>query len=215
MLLNTDGDTCSWDSNHQLVSRQLDIVFHEAGHACHRLADEYHYSEGNTFLTDPDVSKVEWYVDGDLQPSDGALFEPSDLMAGSYELTAIVYNEVLSYANSDNASPHLLGRVRQGGEKLKDTLAWNLKLTEIFTTSIQGELDGLAKSLTVELTGNTLEIISPLFKKMNHNITLYNTKSLDRSGVKRLDISQYPMGIYYLMIQGFKEPIVRKVSIMR
>ncbi len=346
VLLNTDGATAAAHYSGRGVlpilgtqvtnwySRQLDIVFHEAGHAWHRLADEYHYFEGNTFsggepsevnvslqsdgakwshwlgyqspdmsvvaayegskyaefgiwdptqgskmdgggvynchsmnndcghhaiaiekiiqdihsispqvlasptegssvqntvqleLTDPDVSKVEWYVDGDLQPAGGALFEPSDLMAGSYELTAIVYDEVLSYANSDNASPHLLDRVRQGGDKLKDTLAWNLELTEIFTTSIQGELDRLAASLTVELTGNTLEIVSPLFEKMNHNITLYNnvgravstiynTKSLDRSGVKRLDISEYPIGIYYLMIQGFKEPIVRKVSIMR
>lgn len=228
---------------HNWHSRQLDIILHEGGHAWHKLADEYHYSEGNTFsgaspnevnvsldsmgdkwshwldyqakdmskvasfegskyaefgiwdptqgskmdgggpfdchnmnnecghhaiavekiildihaitpqilkapstgstvkngvklyLSDSLVSKVDWILDGELQRTQGSEFISQNMEPGIYQLQAIIYDEILNHANSDNSTPHPLDLVRKGGNQLKDSLNWNLEVTA-FTTAI-------------------------------------------------------------------------------
>ena len=273
-------------------SRHLDIVLHEAGHAWHDLADEYHYSEGNTYngpapnevnigldsdgskwsawlgfqgkdmstigsyegakyaefgiwdptqgskmdgggsfdchnmnndcghhaisiekiihdihsiapqivkapsteqeiidtltleLSDSLVSQIEWYVDGEKHNHQRPKFTPHGLLPGDYDLQAIVYDKVLDHAFSNNANPHPLDRVRRGGDLLRDTLSWSLKVTQDFSTAIHNNWSHLNLGLSINVIQDALSLYSLLPDTEGYSLNIY-----DMTG--KMVLSQY------------------------
>jgi len=82
-------------------------------------------------LIDPEVIKVDWYVDGNLAASDaGGIFPPYiRLDPGVHTIKAHVYDEVIRHAFSDNANPHPLDLVRKDLDKLQRHLTWKVEVT--------------------------------------------------------------------------------------
>jgi hypothetical protein len=79
-------------------------------------------------VIDPDVIKVDWYINGELVKSNASGVFPvsAKLKIGKNEVTAHVYDEVIKHAFSDNKNPHPLDLVRKDLDKLQQRLTWQL-----------------------------------------------------------------------------------------
>ena len=315
-------------------SRHLDIVLHEAGHAWHNLADEYHYSKGNTYngrepvevnigldsdgskwspwlgfqakdmssigsyegakyaefgiwdptqgskmdgggyfdchnmgndcghhaisiekiikdihsiapqvlmapnteqevidtlkieLSDSLVSQIEWYIDGKKHTNQGTQFTPHGLLPGNYDLQAIVYDKVLDHAFSNNVNPHPLDRVRRGGELLRDTLSWSLKVPQTFSTNIHPNWVSLKSSLNIKVTENSLILSSLLPDKQDYTLSIYNMAGKMvlpqykfnlsiAEFAHKLNITNLNNGSYYISLQSKTGSRIQSFQIIR
>jgi len=80
-------------------------------------------------VVDPNVIKVEWYVDHQLVTgATGETFNPHDygFGGGDYLVTAFAYDEVLDFANTET----LLDLVRTDFEKLSQYVEWQFTATD-------------------------------------------------------------------------------------
>ncbi len=83
-------------------------------------------------VVDPDVVKVDWYVNGKLVKEDGggtlSLNEIGN-KKGDYKVRAHVYDEVVKHAFSDNNNPDPLDLVRRDLDKLQEDVNWTVVKT--------------------------------------------------------------------------------------
>ncbi len=82
-------------------------------------------------VIDPEVLKVDWYMDGELLQENGGevlYLQKFGATAGSHVVKAYVYDEIILYANSDNNNPDSLDWVRKGLEKLQQEIIWEVEL---------------------------------------------------------------------------------------
>ncbi len=89
-------------------------------------------------LVDPEVSMVDWIVDGDtVLYKGGEVFSVADFIAeaGTYTITARVWDEVIEHAFSDNANPHPLDLVRKDLDKLEKSISWSVTIENILQSS--------------------------------------------------------------------------------
>lgn len=81
-------------------------------------------------LIDPEVLKVDWYINGKLAMANGGeLFAPGNFISepGTYIVRAHVYDEVIKYALSNNDNPHPLDLVRNNLDKLQQDFEWRVQ----------------------------------------------------------------------------------------
>jgi hypothetical protein len=92
-------------------------------------------------VIDPNVLKVDWYVDGTLKKANGGtVLMKSEIASapGAYTVKAHVYDEVIRRANSPNKTPDTLDLVRKDTAKMFTDVQWKVKLNSI--TLAQGIL---------------------------------------------------------------------------
>lgn len=79
-------------------------------------------------VIDPDVIKVDWYINGELVSSNSSGVFPAGvkMQSGRNVVTAHIYDEVIKHAFSDNNNPHPLDLVRKDLDKLQKRLTWQL-----------------------------------------------------------------------------------------
>lgn len=85
-------------------------------------------------LVDPKVTKVDWSINGkavDTMAGGTLRLRNYFLASGDYKVRAIVYDEVVRHAFSNNKSPDKLDLVRQGLDKLQKVYEWNVRLAPL------------------------------------------------------------------------------------
>lgn len=100
---------------------------------------------------DPSVVLVDWYVNGDLiQTNGGESFDATqyDLAAGTYEVRAHAYDEVLKHANQGG----LLDLVRQDFQKLQQEVTWSLTIPDPPNLFNAGDYNGDLRVDTADYT---------------------------------------------------------------
>jgi len=82
-------------------------------------------------VVDPEVIKIDWYVNGKLVAENGGESLPVKNIGtkpGTYIVKAHLYDEVVKYAFSDNANPHPLDLVRRDLDKLQQDITWSVTI---------------------------------------------------------------------------------------
>jgi hypothetical protein len=85
-------------------------------------------------VVDPDVIKVDWYINGVLRVAKGSQkLSLKDYITakGTYKVTARCYDEVVEHAFSDNKNPHPLDLVRSGLDKLEQSVSWTVRISQV------------------------------------------------------------------------------------
>ena len=106
-------------------------------------------------VIDPNVLKVDWYVDGMLKKANGGTaLKKSEIASapGAYTVKAHVYDEAIRHANSPNKTPDTLDLVRKDTTKMFIDVQWKVKLNSV--TLVQSILSRPAFSATIH--NNTL-----------------------------------------------------------
>lgn len=83
-------------------------------------------------VVDPNVLKVDWFVDGAPVSERGSEdFTVANHLtsAGTYQVTARVWDEVIEHAFSDNNNPHALDMVRKDLNKLEQSVSWTVNIS--------------------------------------------------------------------------------------
>lgn len=85
-------------------------------------------------VIDPNVLKVDWYVDNTLKkPNGGTSIKKSEISAvpGSFTVKAHVYDECIRHMFSDNKNPDTLDIVRKDTTTLVQDVEWTVSLTDV------------------------------------------------------------------------------------
>ena len=100
-------------------------------------------------VIDPNVLKVDWYVDDVLKkPDGGTSISRSEISSvpGTFKVKAHVYDEVIRHMYSDNKNPDTLDLVRKDTTKLVQDVEWtvNISNVDVFRTTLEKDVFSLS-----------------------------------------------------------------------